>query len=121
MTCWVSDYLSNRKQFVHLGDYSDSVPVVSGVPQGTVLTPLLFLLYINVIAKEVNVKIRLFADDCVLYQEIVNIEDQIKLNNALGQRGQWCKDWQMSINSEKKNGCNDGYKEKRKISLSLSH
>lgn len=102
VTCWVSDYLSNRKQFVHLGDHSsDSIPVVSGVPQGTVLAPLLFLLYINDIAKEVNVKIRLFADDCVLYQEIVNIEDQIKLNNALAQIGQWCKDWQMSINSEK--------------------
>lgn len=55
----------------------------------------------------------------MLYQEILNIDDQIKLNNALGQIGKWCKDW--SINSEKKNGFNDGYKEKMKIGLSLFH
>ena len=52
-----------------------AAPVVSGVPQGTVLGPLLFSLHINDIMSDIGSEIRLFADDCVCYREIKDIED----------------------------------------------
>ena len=57
-------------------DSSDWAPVLSGVPQGTVLGPLLFSLYINDISSDIESEIRLFADDCVCYREIKDEEDR---------------------------------------------
>ena len=54
---------------------SSPVPVLSGVPQGTVLGPLMFLLYINDITKGMNSPLCLFADDCLLYRVINSVED----------------------------------------------
>ena len=65
------------------GVKSDWVPVVSGVPQGTVLGPLLFSLYINYISADIESRIRLFADDCVCYREIKEIEDTVKFRKIL--------------------------------------
>ena len=65
---WFTDYLHNRKQRVVLpGANSDWTAVNSGVPQGSILGPLLFLLYINDIVENINSSIRLFADDTSLY------------------------------------------------------
>ena len=73
------------------GIKSDWAPVVSGVPQGTVLGPLLFSVYINDISADIVSEIRLFADDCVCYREIKNEEDTLKLqrdiNRSLRQLG----------------------------------
>ena len=52
------------------GVKSDWAPVLSGVPQGTVLGPLLFSMYINDITEDIDSELRLFADDCVCYREI---------------------------------------------------
>ena len=61
---WIKAWLTQRKQRVILNnETSNFVPVKSGVPQGTVLGPLMFLLYINDIATNINSSIRLFADD----------------------------------------------------------
>lgn len=99
---WIRDYLSDRHQFVHYnGHSSDTVKVLSGVPQGSVLAPLLFLLFIDDIVETVNVKIRLFADDCMIYSEIKGIGDQVALNISLNSVAQWCREWQMVVNSEK--------------------
>ena len=64
--------------------------MVSGVPQGTVLCPLLFLLHINYLPSVVSSKVRLFADDCLIYRNIKNKEAQIALQkdlNLLENRG----------------------------------
>ena len=64
---WISNCLTGRKQKVVVdGELSEEVIVESGVPQGTVLGPLLFLLYVNDIGKDITSNIRLFADDCIL-------------------------------------------------------
>ena len=78
---WILDFLSGRSQRVVLeGASSDSEPVVSGVPQGTVLGPVLFLLYINDLPDVVvHSTARLFADDCIVYRPIRNNDDTILL------------------------------------------
>ena len=63
---WISSFLLGRSQRLLVeGCASNSVPVVSGVPQGLVLRPLLFLLFINDLPDKINSRIRLFADDCI--------------------------------------------------------
>ena len=80
---------------------SPNVPVSSGVPQGTVLGPLLFLLYINDLPNEVISNIRLFADDAILYREIKGSDDNLILQEDLNNLCRWEKKWQMSFNSTK--------------------
>ena len=68
---WVDSFLCFRQQRVVVnGVKTDWAPVLSGVPQGTVLGPLLFSLYINDISSDIGSEIRLFADNCVCYREI---------------------------------------------------
>ncbi len=80
-----------------------AVKVTSGVPQGTVLGPLMFLLYINDIGDNLTpgTKIRLFADDCLLYREINSAEDQRILQKDLDSMIKWSNTWQMSFNPKK--------------------
>ena len=73
---WIDSFLCFRQQRVVVnGIKSDWAPVLSGVPQGTVLGPVLFSLYINDITTDIDSEIRLFADDCVCYREIKGTED----------------------------------------------
>ena len=74
---WITDFLSSRSQRIVLdGATSDSVPVLSGVPPGTVLGPILFLIYINDLPDGVvNSTVRLFADDCIVYRPIKSKKD----------------------------------------------
>ena len=77
---WIYNFLENRKQSVVVnGKQSSLIDVVSGVPQGTVLGPLLFLLHINDLPSVVSSKVRVFANDCFIYRNIKNKEDQIAL------------------------------------------
>ena len=63
---WIDSFLCDRQQRVIMnGAKSDWVPVLSGVPQGTVLGHLFFSLYINDITEDIDSELRLFADDCV--------------------------------------------------------
>lgn len=101
---WINDYLTNRSQHVSIGRHqSGCLPVTSGVPQGSVLGPLLFLIYINDIIGEVctGVHIRLYADDCVLFRDVSNENDQSDLQNTLTNIVQWCKRWDMTLNADK--------------------
>lgn len=101
---WVRSYLTCRTQYVDINGYkSDRLLVTSGVPQGSVLGPVLFLVYINDICSDINqnITVRLFADDCLLYREICNHNDQKMLSDALASIEKWCETWKMQINKEK--------------------
>lgn len=82
---WVQDYLTYRLQFVRIHHQSSTLScVTSGVPQECVLALVLFLIVINDLPSNLGVKIRLFGDDCIPYQEINSFEDHITLNEVLG-------------------------------------
>ena len=66
---WITEWMIKRQQRVVLDNkVSDFLPVKSGIPQGTVLGPLMFILYINDIDQNISTTNRLFADDCIMYR-----------------------------------------------------
>ena len=83
------------------GERSSETEVLSGVPQGTVLGPLLFLVHINDLPDAVRSKVRLFADDCLLYRKIKTAKDQEELQNDLSKLEIWAKNWGMKFNAKK--------------------
>ena len=89
---WISNFLVGRNQSVIVdGSRSEERQVKSGVPQGTVLGPLLFLLHINDITATIDpqTKCRLFADDCLLYRAIKSVQDQVQLQRDLRTLERW--------------------------------
>ena len=87
---WIRAFLGNRSQTVVLdGEESESVPVTSGVPQGSVLGPILFLIYINDLPDELSSQVRLFADDTAVYLTIGDTEDGKVLQNDLDRLSVW--------------------------------
>lgn len=99
---WIECFLNNRTQFVTANNSkSPRCAVKSGVPQGSVLGPLLFLIYINDLPAVVNSSIKLFADDCVLYREITNQHDNFMLQKDLDNISRWCSQWLMFLNPTK--------------------
>ena len=80
------------------GQFSYWCQVSSGVPQGSILGPLLFILYINDISSVVNVRAKIFADDVTLYQ---SNEDCEVLQADLDSISHWCNLWQMKLNPSK--------------------
>ena len=97
---WLEDWLMGRTQHVVVeGQCSEEAPVTSGVPQGTVLGHLMFILYINDINSDTCSSIRLFADDCLLYRVVECTRDAAKLQSDLMQLWRWAKDWQMDFNA----------------------
>ena len=84
-----------------IGQASSWKEVLAGVPQGSILGPLLFLIYINELPTNMESQVRIFADDTSLFS-VVN-EPQIcaiKLNNDLGRISEWARQWKMSFNPD---------------------
>ena len=77
--------------------------MISGVPQGTVLGPLLFLIFINDLPECVISKTRLFADDAVVYREIRSEKDCLELQKDLYELEKWENTWGMSFHPDKCN------------------
>ena len=101
---WIDSFLCFRQQRVVVnGVKSDRAPVLSGVPQGTVLGPLLFSLYINAISSDIESEIRRFADDCVCYREIKDEVDTMKLQRDIDRLGSWARKWGMGFQPVKCN------------------
>ena len=103
---WTSSFLVGRKQSVIVdGQTSPPSNVLSGVPQGTVLGPLFFLVYINDISRGLSkgTTIRLFADDSLLYRPIKSLKDCEILQHDLNTLQNWEKLWKMEFHPGKCN------------------
>ena len=99
---WIQNYLANRHQNVILeGISSTNSLVTSDVPQGIMLAPLLFLCFVNDILASVQCKIRLYADDILLYSEISSTNDCIRLQNDINYLFNWSETWLLQFNLDK--------------------
>ena len=94
--------MSSRKQRAVInGKTSEYIPVVSGVPQVSVLGPLLFLIYINDLEVGIKSKVKFFADDTMIYSVVHNpTQTASDLNHDLEIISQWAHQWKMSFNPE---------------------
>ena len=101
---WIRSFLIGRNQRVVIeGKESSPTKVLSGVPQGTVLGPLFFLVYINDISKGLSegTKLKLFADDSLLYRTIKDPSDSDILQKDLNTLQIWEKKWKMEFHPDK--------------------
>ena len=99
---WIRSFLLGRTQAVVLeGERSAEAPVTSGVPQGSVLGPLLFLLYINDLPQNIQSQVRLFPDDTAVYLTVTSSEDANALQADLDTLQEWESTWDMEFNPSK--------------------
>ena len=99
---WIESFLSNRVQQVVLnGHKSSTIPVTSGVPQGSVLGPLLFTMFVNEIPSIVSSPVLLFADDTKIFRVIRNGEDYTALQSDLDLLQRWSQQWLLNFNISK--------------------
>ena len=103
---WIETFLIGRTQHVVVNGAASSSTithyiVTSGVPQGTVLGPLLFLLYINDLPDNLSTSVLLFADDCILYTPSRTQNDSSLLQNDLIKLQKWQDKWLMKVNPDK--------------------
>jgi hypothetical protein len=99
---WISSFLKERKQRVVLGETeTDWVEVLSGVPQGSVLGPLLFLIFINDLPDELANLCKLFADDTKLLGTVRSNDDVIRIQSDLDALSSWANNSGMSFNINK--------------------
>ena len=101
---WVRAFLSNRYQRVKVEDQlSDWIPVISGIPQGSVLGPILFVIFINDMPEVVESLCQLFADDAKIFRsvDLRDNEGNLKLQADLDKLCEWSKKWQLPFNTDK--------------------
>lgn len=102
ISCWIENWLRDREQRVVLnGCSSEWTKVLSGVPQGSVLGPLMFVLYINDIDERIMSKLSKFADDTKVFREVSSVDDVNKLRSDLITLFKWSEEWLMLFNVEK--------------------
>ncbi len=99
---WIENWLSNRKERVVInGTSSDWAPVTSGVPQGSVLGRVLFIIYINDIDVGLNSFISKFTDDTKLGNSIITDYDRMRLQEDLRNTSEWSQRFEMPFNVNK--------------------
>lgn len=99
---WIKAFLSDRSQRVVVNN-DESIPgkVISGVPQGSVLGPLLFVIFINDLPGKVKSNVYLFADDTKIAKAVSTAEDALHLQDDLNRLLQWSRDWLLEFNLKK--------------------
>ena len=99
---WVKAFLTGRNQIVKVnGAESDPAPVISGIPQGSVLGPLLFVIYINDLPEALNSDSFMFADDTKLFRTITSKCDALVLQSDIDALQSWSNKWLLRFNSDK--------------------
>ena len=99
---WFSSYLIGRKQRVVGGQASEWAPVEAVVPQGSILGPLLFLIYINDIVRNIGASIRLFTDDTSLYIVVDSpLSSAASLDTDLNTIANWADAWLVRFHAGK--------------------
>lgn len=99
---WCTSYLGNRSQLVALRGYqSHEFAVPSGVPQGSHLGPMFFLIFINDMCHSIGCKYKLFADDLKLYHVVKSLSDVEVLQSSIDRVQKWCVDNGMILNPDK--------------------
>ena len=102
LLAWIKDYLSDRTQKVAVnGKESRSIPVTSGIPQGSVLGPTLFNVFINDLPSTVDSHMKLFADDTKLYRTVDSKADSDLLQMGVNTVTNWSNVWQLPFNESK--------------------
>ena len=100
---WFRNFLTNWKQRVQIcGSYSEWSPVISGVPQGSILGPIMFLIYVNDIPNIITSTAKLVADDTKIYRQINKVEDSIAFQSDLTTLDLWADRWQVKFNPSKR-------------------
>ena len=99
---WICAFLSSRRQRVMMGEVaSDWAIVKSGVPQGSVLAPTLFIAYVNDLPSCIVNRCKLYADDCKILARIKTINDSRALQKDIDSVVEWCNKWLMELNASK--------------------
>ena len=99
---WIKAFLYNRTQEVVVnGSKSAPSPVISGIPQGTVLGPVLFVIYINDLLDNISSGGLMFADDTKIYRRITTRDDALQLQADINKLEEWSKLWQLHFNHDK--------------------
>ena len=99
---WIREWLKDRRQRVVLGgEFSDWTTVTSGVPQGSVLGPVLFVIFINDIDEGIRSRIWKFADDLKMMGKVTAQEDIEQIKTDIDKLVEWSEDWQLSFNLDK--------------------
>ena len=99
---WIETFLTCRKHRVLVnGAASSWSEVVSGVPQGSVLGPILFILYINDLINVVTCDINIFADDTKIYHKTSTRQDCINIQKDIDRLQDWAEKWQLQFHPDK--------------------
>ncbi len=99
---WIRNCLTNRRQRVIVENgKSEWANVISGIPQGSVLGPTLFVIFINDLLDVVTSTVQIFADDTNIYRTLNDIGDEILLQEDLNKLHQWSVKWQLKFNAKK--------------------
>ena len=99
---WIAAFLSNRTQQVTVnGESSEHKNLTSGNPQGSVLGPLLFVIFINDLPEQVKSEIFLFADDTKIFRQISGPDDHSILQEDINNMLDWANKWQLEFHPDK--------------------
>ena len=99
---WIEDFLTRRRQRVLVnGEESSWCDITSGIPQGSVLGPVLFVIFINDLPDDIDGKVKMYADDTKMYRRITTSQDRQVMQADLERLDAWSKKWQLHFNEKK--------------------